>query len=90
MPHKVPEYFTKQQIDIYIDLTGVDPGFHVGGGAKPLGRGAPTYDFVKFSEKLHEIEKILDRKGGGAPGAPPLNPSLFNLFNVSWFVYCVW
>ena len=27
-------------------------------GRRPS-RGAPTYNFVKFSEKLHEIEKIL-------------------------------
>ena len=56
-------------------LTGADPGFPVGGGANPLG-GAPTYDFAKFCEKLHEIEKILGRRGGRAPGAPPLNPPL--------------
>ena len=24
----------------------------------------PTYDFAKFCEKLHEIEKILGRRGG--------------------------
>ena len=47
-----------------LSLTGADPGFPVGGGANPLG-GAPTYDSVKFSQKLHEIEKILDRGGGG-------------------------
>ena len=41
---------------------GADPGFPVGGGTDPRG-GAPTYNFVKFSEKLHEIEIIL--------GAPP-------------------
>ena len=29
--------------------------------------GAPTYDFAKFCEKLHEIEKILGRGEGGAP-----------------------
>ena len=56
-------------------LTGADPGFPVGRGANPLGRGSPTYDFVKFSQKLHEIEKILGcGEGGGgrgAPGAPP-------------------
>ena len=37
-------------------------------GADPLGP-APTYDFVKFSEKLHEIEKILG--GTRAGGVPP-------------------
>ena len=45
--------------------TGADQGFLVGGGADP--RGAPTYDFVKISQKLHKIEKILGR-GGGAGG----------------------
>ena len=31
-------------------------------GANPPSVGAPTYYFVKFSKKLHEIEKILDRR----------------------------
>ena len=37
-------------------------------------RGAPTYDFAKFCEKLHEIEKILGRRGARtrAPPHPPL------------------
>ena len=35
-----------------------DPGFPRGGGANSPGVGAPTYDFVKFSRKLHEIERI--------------------------------
>ena len=33
-----------------------DPGFHRGGGANSP--GAPTYDFAKISQKLHEIERI--------------------------------
>ena len=45
-------------------LPGADPGFPVGGGADPLG-GVPTYDFVKFSEKLHEVEKSLGCGRGG-------------------------
>ena len=48
--------------------SGVNPGFPVGGGADPL--GGATYDFVKFSQKLHEIEKILGRGGRRARGAP--------------------
>ena len=45
---------------------GADPGFPVGGGANPRrGEGVPTYDVVKFSKKLHEIEKKLGRGGGG-------------------------
>ena len=34
-----------------------DPGFPRGGGANSPG-GAPTYDFAKFPQKLHEIERI--------------------------------
>ena len=34
-----------------------DPGFPRGGGAKCPGR-APTYNFAKFFQKLHEIERI--------------------------------
>ena len=41
-------------------------------GCQPSREGAPTYYFAKFSEKMHEIKKILDRRGGRAPGAPPL------------------
>ena len=39
-----------------IDLSGesrISPG-----GGVPTPRGAPTYDFAKFSQKLHEIERI--------------------------------
>ena len=32
-------------------------------GRQPSG-GAPTFDFAKFCEKLHEIEKNLGRRGG--------------------------
>ena len=48
--------------------SGADPGFSVGGCANPPW-GVPTYDFAKFSEKLHEIEKILGR--GWGRGHPP-------------------
>ena len=44
-----------------------DPGFPQGGGANSPG-GAPTYDFAKFSQKLHEIERIW------TPGARPSHP----------------
>ena len=46
-------------------MEGTDPGFPTGGGANPQGeRGmvggrSPTYDFAKFSQKLHKIEKIF-------------------------------
>ena len=50
-------------------VAGADPGFPVGGGADSLG-GGPTYDFVKLSQKLHEIEKILGRRGGARRERP--------------------
>ena len=53
-----------------MSVAGADPGFPIAGGDNPPG-GAATYDFAKFREKLHEIEKILGRRGGRAPGAPP-------------------
>ena len=49
---------------------GADPGFPIGGGANCPGGGA-TYEFANFPQKLHEIEKISGRRGGGAPGVPP-------------------
>ena len=33
-------------------------------------RGASTYDFAKFSQKLHEIERIWI-PGGARPSCPP-------------------
>ena len=48
--------------------TGADPGLPIGGGADLRvqgGGGAPTYDFVKFSRKLHEIEKTFWPRGMG-------------------------
>ena len=41
----------------------------------PTPRGAPTYDLAKFSQKLHEIERIWTR-GVRVPRAPPLDPPL--------------
>ena len=42
----------------------------LGGGRQPSG-GASTYKIVKFSEKLHEIEKISSHGGGGGAPGPP-------------------
>ena len=41
-----------------------DPEFPRGGGANPPGE-VSIYDFDKFSEKLHEIERIWTPWGGG-------------------------
>ena len=55
-----------------------DPGFSQGG--RQLPRGVPTYDFAKFSRKLHEIERIWVPGGGGAHApCAPLNPPLFGI-----------
>ena len=49
-----------------------NPGFPRGGAANsPGGGGAPTYDFAKISQKLHEMERIWTP---GASLAPPLDP----------------
>ena len=56
-----------------------DPGFP-GGGAPTPQRGVPTYDFVKISQELHEIERIWTPRGWGrgwmvgASLASPLDP----------------
>ena len=43
----------------------------------PTLQGVPTYDLANFCEKLHEIEEILGRGGGCAPGAPPKSATAF-------------
>ena len=57
-------------------LPAADPGFPQGGGGAPTPQGGgPTYDFVKFSRKLHEIERIWVPMGAVCPSRP-LNPPL--------------
>ena len=41
-----------------------------GGGGE-----TPTYDFAQFIWKLHEIEKIFNRWGGGDAWGTPLRPT---------------
>ena len=65
--------FHKLVAKLYIKITSkrivctiavADPGFPRAGGANsPGGRGAPTYDFAKISQNLHEIERIWTRGG---------------------------
>ena len=61
-------------------------------GCQPS-RGAPIYDFAKFCEKLHEIEKILGRRGAYARGAPPKSAtvmctlSIFDIFDIA-LIFC--
>ena len=51
----------------HVHFAVADPGFPRGGGANS--RGAPTYDFAKFSQKLHEIERTWIP--GWRPSRPP-------------------
>ena len=39
------------------------PGFRIGRGANPLGRGRQYMILPNFSKKLHEIENILGHRG---------------------------
>ena len=57
----------------WIHMPVADPGFPRGGA--PALQGAPTYDFAKFSQKLHDIETIWT---GGAtyPSHPNLDAPL--------------
>ena len=50
-------------------LSVVDAGFPRGWGANPLG-GGPTYDFAKFSQKMHEIKRIWTLRRGARPSSP--------------------
>ena len=49
----------------HTQIAEADPGFPRGEDANSPG-GAPTYNFVKISQKLHEIERIWTPGGGGA------------------------
>ena len=61
---------------------------HSGGSRISLGRGRqlsgggpPTYDFAKFSQKLHEIElKEFGPLGGGRPNFYYVDPPLVHTF----------
>ena len=52
-------------------------------GAPTLQAGEPTYDFAKFSQKLHEIERIWTPRGGARPKFYYVDPPLdwFKNFN---------
>ena len=51
-------------IFVYNSNAGADPGFYIGGDANPAEGGANLRFYQKFPKKLHEIEKILGRRGG--------------------------
>ena len=58
--------FMELQNNKFTFLTVADPGF-LRGGASTL-QGATPYDFAKFPQKLHEIQRIWT--GGRVPHAP--------------------
>ena len=65
-----PSKWTESSV-IYLHQWSVaDPRFPQGGAANSPGE-APTYDFAKFSEKLHEIERIWAPRGGTHPCCTP-------------------
>ena len=68
-------------------LSVADPGFPRGGAPTP--RGGPTYDFAKFSQKLHEIERIWTPRGEGRMSlAHPLrSATVYALKYLSWGNY---
>ena len=58
----------------------------IGGGSRisprrgrQLPGGAPTYDFAKISQKLHEIERIWAPGGGGRVPRAPLRSDTADL-----------
>ena len=66
-----------------------DPGFSQG-GANPQGGGAPGYDFIKCSRKLHEIKKNLVARGGGHRGRPPPRSATgFSLCRISRTIFLI-
>ena len=60
------------------------------GAPTPQGR-APTYNFAKFSQKLHEIERIWAPGGGGARAslAPPLDLPLISILLMKLFAISI-
>ena len=59
-------------------------------GAPTLGGGAPTCDFVKFSPKLHEIERIWTLEGGGCLKFYYVFPPLLVYVCFRWRLHAGW
>ena len=55
-PHRP---FKKNQIILYSGGSRISPR-----RGRQLSGGMPTYDFAKFAQKLHEIERIWTPRGG--------------------------
>ena len=63
--------FNLSPVNVLVPLPVADPGFPQGGGELP--RGAPTYNFVNFSQKLHKIERIWTPRAKHVPCTPLLD-----------------
>ena len=64
--------FYAQILSKNVKIGLADPGFPRGGDTNPPGvvGGAPTYNFTKFSQNMHEIEKNWTPSGERVPGIP--------------------
>ena len=82
-------YVTKRIVSTVIIQWRIQDFSEVGRANPRGGGGSPTYDFAKFSQKLHEIERI-----GGGGGLRPLRSVtvillFFNEFNRLYIYVCV-
>ena len=58
-------YYTSKLVVPNLNYCSGGSRISLGGGGAPTPQwGALTYDFVKFSQKLHEIERIWAPRGG--------------------------
>ena len=65
----------RAQVKVYVcQSTFTSDGSRISprGGREPSKGGAWTRNFAKFSQKLHEIERIWTQRGGRASLTPPL------------------
>ena len=63
--HGVACGFTERQIElVYSPLDDSEGSRFSPRWGRQLSRGAPTYDLAKFSQKLHDIERIWTLGGG--------------------------
>ena len=68
---KYAHYRDRYHIDVYMYRFRGGSRIPRRRGCQPSRRRAPVYKFARFSEKLHEIKKMLVRRG-----APPLDQPL--------------
>ena len=62
--------YSETSVSGLFTLPVADPGFPRGGGTNFS--GGANIQFSKFSQKLHEIERIWITKGGGVHPSRPL------------------